>query len=369
VRIPWCCATLAITCGILVAADAEGRKERGRPVVGAIRWDAWHGEASNVGLVVEKTLSPQRWHYRLPFYGVEVSPTQVQVRANTQAIMDREIAYARAAGLDYWAFVTYAPDAAMSLGLKLYLSSTRKGDINFCLNLQGGCVGAGGAKNWPAQVARYVGCFKEPAYQKVAGGRPLVYLFQAGDMVGQGKFASWSDARAAFDELRKATVAAGLPTPYIVAQHWSPPTARDHADKLGLDAVGAYASNGGGKRAPYAQLAAHTEKWWDAFRETRAKVVPLATTGWDRRPRVENNVPWEPAGGDPDAYYESPAPRELAAHLKAALDWNAAHPKAAEAKAILIYAWNETDEGGWLVPTHAEGAKRLDAIGDVLKKR
>src|SRR5262245_34949974 len=39
-----------------------------RPVVGAIRWDAWYGGKDAVGLAVEKSLSPKRWHYRLPFF-------------------------------------------------------------------------------------------------------------------------------------------------------------------------------------------------------------------------------------------------------------------------------------------------------------
>jgi hypothetical protein len=42
------------------------------------------------------------------------------------------------------------------------------------------------------------------------------------------------------------------------------------------------------------------------------------------------------------------------------------------ANAVIIYAWNEHDEGGWLSPTRtAEGkpdTSRLDAIRDVLKK-
>lgn len=340
-----------------------------RPVVGAIRWDAWHGDASSVGLAVERSLGPEHWRCRLPFYAVEVSPTQVQVRANTQAVMDEEIAYAQAAGLDYWAFVTYPPDSAMSRGLELYVSSRCKAGPRFCLNLQGGWAGSGGKRDWPKQVTRYVKLFQEPSYQKVSGGRPLVFLFMPHELVGPGRFASWQEATAALDELRKAAAEAGLANLYIVAQGWSAAESRKQADRLRLDALGTYASNGGGRRAAYADLAAHTQRSWDDLRATGSKVVPLVTAGWDRRPRVENPVPWEKPGGDMEQYYEPPTPRELAAHLKAAIDWCAAHTQAAEANAILIYAWNELDEGGWLVPTKAEGTKRLDALAGVLKKQ
>jgi len=40
---------------------------------------------------------------------------------------------------------------------------------------------------------------------------------------------------------------------------------------------------------------------------------------------------------------------------------------------VLIYAWNEFDEGGWLVPAlpppHGEGTARIDALRKVLVGR
>ena len=39
------------------------------------------------------------------------------------------------------------------------------------------------------------------------------------------------------------------------------------------------------------------------------------------------------------------------------------------ANAIIIYAWNENDEGGWLIPTLSEGTARLDAIARVLNPK
>ena len=70
-----------------------------RIAVGAIRWDAWHGEASSVGEVVEGTLGPKRYHNRLPFFAKVISDDQVEIRGDTQEVMDREIAYAHEAGL------------------------------------------------------------------------------------------------------------------------------------------------------------------------------------------------------------------------------------------------------------------------------
>ena len=61
---------IMLSCLIVFLAQAD--PETSRPIVGAIRWDGWHGDASEVGLTVEKTLAPNHWHYRLPFFGKDV---------------------------------------------------------------------------------------------------------------------------------------------------------------------------------------------------------------------------------------------------------------------------------------------------------
>ncbi|MCP4642502.1 MAG: hypothetical protein GY851_18800 [bacterium] len=356
---------MVLAVSLSAAADQENATQS-HVLVGAIRWDAWHGPASEVGLIVEKTLAPAHWHYRLPFFGKVTGENAVEARGDTQEVMDQEIAYAHKAGLDYWAFVIYPEDNALSLGLKYYLSSERKSLINFCLNLQGGWEARGGPDAWPEKVQRYASYFTEPTYQTVLGDRPLVYLYSVEGLVGSGRFETWEDARTAFDQLRAGAKAAGAGNPYIVAQGWSPKVLKEQVDKLGLDAIGAYASSAGEKAAPYSSLAAHAERWWDAFKATECSVVPLASAGWDMRPRVETPVPWV-RDGDIEQYYEAPEPHELVAHIEKALQWSQANPDAAEARAVLIYAWNEFDEGGWLCPTLSEGTARLDALWKVLR--
>ncbi len=67
-----------------------------RAVVGAIRWDAWFGGGS-----YQRYLAPANWHTRLPFYSTIGPDGGVEVRSDSQQVMDQEIAYAAAAGLDY----------------------------------------------------------------------------------------------------------------------------------------------------------------------------------------------------------------------------------------------------------------------------
>ena len=106
------------------------------------------------------------------------------------------------------------------------------------------------------------------------------------------------------------------------------------------------------------------ERHRDAFREAGLRVVPWVTTGWDPRPRVEHPVSGTTVA--PDAWAQPGTPAEIAAHLGRAPAWTGLDRAAADTKTVLIYAWNEFDEGGWLCPTPRDGTARLDAIRPVL---
>jgi hypothetical protein len=144
------------------------------------------------------------------------------------------------------------------------------------------------------------------------------------------------------------------------------------ARALGADALSAYAIAESDIAAPYARLARQAERRWDEYAATGLAVVPTVMSGWDRRPRIENPVSWEHwqrPGAGLDRYYQAPQPEELAAHLRRCLDWIEAHPRVGAARAALIYAWNENDEGGWLVPTLPFDDTRIEAVRHVLCSR
>ncbi len=355
-------ALCALTMLPAVADDAPLQTPPPAPLVGAIRWDAWHGDQGEPGRAVQHALSPEEWHYRLPFFA-EVKGDEVRIDGTAQEVMDREIEYAARAGLAYWAFVTYDADSAMSLGLKRYLSSAKRDKVRFCLVTEG--------PRWrDAKFRQRVqGLMAEPGYLKVQGNRPVLYLgfLKQADIEQQ-----WGDVaafRRALDDFRAALGARGLGDPYLVVMDFSPVLGKKWLDALGAQALGSYATSAGGKGASYGELARHAENFWDACRGTGAPVAPIVMAGWDRRPRVLRPMPWEKwqkPGEGLDKYYEPPKPDELAAHVAHAVEWMNRHPAAAPARLAIIYAWNENDEGGWLVPTLDEGSARLDDIGKVL---
>lgn len=106
-------------------------------LVGAIRWDAWHGELSEVGKAVEKTLSPPKYHFRLPWFAKIHPDGKVTIRGESREVLEQEIAYARQAGLDYWAFVTYPEDHPLSLPLLHFTKSNAGKGCGFATLLSG----------------------------------------------------------------------------------------------------------------------------------------------------------------------------------------------------------------------------------------
>jgi len=152
-----------------------------------------------------------------------------------------------------------------------------------------------------------------------------------------------------------------------VAQVFSAEDGARYVDAFGWDAIGAYSLPGGGehKEYPYRELATANLRAWEPFLATGKDVVPLVNAGWDGRPRLNDpNMARNYAG----PWYAQPTPDELAHSIVAALDWTRLHATSTPADIVLVYAWNESDEGGWLVPTLAEGSRRLDAIGRALRQ-
>lgn len=338
-----------------------------RPLVGAIRWDAWHGKQGSPGLAVERALGPAKWHYRLPFFAQVVGENAVSIDGASQEIMDREIGYAADAGLDYWAFGGYDPDNAMTIGLRSYISSAKKNRIRFCLWTQ---IGHWGTRaNYRERLRYFANLMAMETYQKVLDGRPLLYF----GFITDASIQSWGSAaelRAVVDELRGLVKESGAGNPYIVILEFNPARGHMLREALGADAISAYAAQGGEAGAPYSALAAYAQRFWERQKATGSEVVPVVMAGWDRRPRVEHPVPWEKQepGVGIEKYYESPTPAELAGHLERSLLWIQDNPAACPAKAALIYAWNENDEGGWLTPTLCDGNVRLDAVRGILRR-
>ena len=153
---------------------------------------------------------------------------------------------------------------------------------------------------------------------------------------------------------------------------WNPTKDYEMAKNKGFDAVSAYAFGGG--QPTFSALVNDVEnRFWGAAAKSKVPYIPFVTTGWDKHPRKDNHVTWEKNS----AYHKQKIfpsrakPEEIAAHLKKALEFVRKHPEQCKANAVICYAWNEYDEGGWLAPTRGSDGmpdnSRLDALQRVIK--
>lgn len=348
---------------------AEG--ERTQPIVGAIRWDGWYGEGAVVR-AVEHSLGQPKYHFRLPWFARVGADGTVRINGDSQAVIEREISYASQAGLNYWAFVDYWNEApGMSIALNRYLAAKDKLGIRYCLVEEGARLDKVGRTGWP----RLVEHFRSGDYQTVLAGRPLLFVFVKPTRL----------RRADWDELKRQTVAAGLQPPYLVLMGWNPEQDAKAMVELGFDAVSAYARGGSYSmtQPSYAEQCVLIRRdRWETWRALRVPCIPFASAGWDTRPRNERPPFWmkevtatpdavPPAQQKPLTDAVTATPDELAAHLREAIEWAKTNRGINPANALLIYAWNEHDEGGWLQPTlGADGQpnmERITALGKLLR--
>jgi hypothetical protein len=196
--------------------------------------------------------------------------------------------------------------------------------------------------------------FQRPEY-KTVDGKPLMVIFSPGrlreDMGSEA-------VRAAFEKMRAACRAAGLPGLYLVACCWSPGEMPLVADD-GYDAVSAYTYPDAGARgqlwAPYSDMVTGFEQLWRQFRAARTPpYIPVVVPGWDNRP-------W---AGDKALVRYDPTPakfRAMCRNAKRLLDGS----KGIESKMVFVEAWNEWGEGAYAEPAGSWQFGYLDALREV----
>jgi hypothetical protein len=339
----------ALLAGLLLPLAA--RAQPGPATLGAIRWDAWDVPGSVPTEAMVRSLSPPAWRHRAPFFAeVPEDGAPIRLPPPSAATMARQNAAARAAGIDYWAFLAYPRGSSMRVGFELYRAGPQA--PRFCFIAE--------AFRWAEVSGDHPALMAEPAYQRVAGGRPLYFLaFLSDDLIVE-RWGGIEGLRAEIAAFRARVRAAGAGDPYLVLMTPVPDQARRWVRLVGADAVSAYALYPGARNAPYAALASHAEREWRRLAAV-APTIPTAMSGWDRRPRIQNPVPWEgwqAPGQGADRFHAAPTPGALAAHIARALAFAATQ----EPRTALVYAWNEHDEGGWLQPTHPYDDSRLRAL-------
>lgn len=310
--------------------------------VGVVNWDSGLPSSTFFGGYACRSLGPQEFRDRTPYYATELSPDTIEMPPRTQADFDRELEYAIEAGIDYFAYCWY--DRSPSLGHVMegdaatadghlqeliqsrmfHLQSPLQDKIGYCAILV--CSHPYSDR----ELRELIEIMARPAYEKV-DGRPIVYLFP-------GK---WEEV---LGRLKQFSKEAGAPEPYsVVIARWEVPP-----ESLAMvDALSDYSGSLTG--STWEQLVKDMDAGND-YRVAMGKpVIPHFATGWNPMPRIKHPVPW---CAYPMLDYAPPATTEqLIAGAASVKEWIRKHAEVCPTGNIMVFAWNEFEEGGWICPT------------------
>lgn len=321
-----------------------------RATIGVYYYDGWSGNhryandpnhpwAKNVSRQVTKRFV-EDFSDREPVWGW---------RHDTQEIMERQIDLAADNGVDFFLFCWYWRDdkGPMNLNvienmpqhvsLGLYLKAKNKHRIKFgflVANHQGGEIV--GDKNWSDAVKYWTQYFNDPQYVTV-DNKPLVVIFNSNGVENETLLLMQDVAKA--QGLKNGLAIAGCGRTAIGKAGF---THRTH-----YNVVPGYSA--GSEEHKFEELMKATEDQWSGTEEQ--PYMPQITVGWDKRP-------WEGPNGNNQVegwYFPDHTPQQFRNFLEDAIQWMDNNPtRTPKERIVLLYAWNELGEGGYLVPTKGD---------------
>ena len=311
--------------------------------VGAINWDCSVPSWTYFGAAATRSLGPEKYRDRTPFYAQATAPGKIEFRHRTLAEHERELRYAIAAGIDYFAYCWYdlnQPPGNLEKGKAAANADGHLQEITFArlahaksalrekLHLCAILVTCHPYSD--DELTRLALEMREPWYEKI-GNRPLVYFF--------------TDRPEPAARLREICRKVGAADPYAVCMTGKPRA--DASRYAGFDALGSYAC--GVSATSHRDYTDRSLAANEARAKTGLPTIPHFALGWNPSPRVDNPVPWCRYGKGP---WAPPATADdwldAAQRLR---DWIASHPAACPTGHVLAFAWNEFEEGGWICPT------------------
>jgi len=340
-------------------AVTTGQAAKHRATVGAYYFDGWAGRserwkddatwaALNPPTHLTKRMLDE-FADREPIWGW---------RDDSLEIMERQIDLAADHGIAFFAFCWYwnadpqkvAQDPKHT-GLQLFLKAKNNRRLKFCLLVanHAGYVFQD-ADEWQKAAEGWLPHLKHPQHVTVAG-KPLVIIFSTTNSDQEG-----------FARVQDVARKAGLPG-VAIAGCGSGDAKRGFTHTTHYNIVPGYAS--GSEPHKFAELIQAHQRAWRGSREL--PYMPTLSVGWDKRP-------WEGDRGlsqKPGWYFTDRTSEQLAAGLESAIAWMDQHPEQTTAERIvLLYAWNEFGEGGYLAPTKGdpEGAY-LKVVKHVVERK
>jgi len=329
--------------------------------LGAYFFDGWSGSLTNM-------------HFQgLPFGDYEDREPLSGWQDNTTCSVEQQLAWARNIGIDFFVFDWYFnalandPGENLNSALEVTKSLPDRHGMQFAILYVDSPPFVIQPADWNAAIDQWMSYMTDPGYVLV-NGKPLLIVYDMGMMVQT--FGSADSVAGAFDELRAAAQAQGLPGVYIVGvmpTSYTPGCAQpafflNESVPEGYDALTVYNYSVGcvSESQPFSVLsAAGHSTWGDILRHNLSPFIPVAGDGWDARPWQEGNI------------WFSRSPQEVTNFVADAIEWANSNPQfrpepSPAPPLVLIEAWNEVGEGSYLIPTVSEGTSYGDSLAEML---
>jgi hypothetical protein len=320
--------------------------------LGAIRWDAWYKKTDS-SVHPQNNLSSAKYRWRAPIHCVEEKRENLSC-TGAQQVIDDEIRAAAKGGISFWAFDWFPKGSSLRIAWELYQSSSLKHLIQWCPIV--GLQELGSVQSSSSEIDRklqdWIELMRSPTFfsvQEDGSKRPLLFLFYRPEEMTK-YFKTLDSLRSCLERFRKLAVRAGVGKPYIVL--FNPAVDMTLFRDSGADAISNYISQlEPRKAASYIDLDRQVQRYWKRMAASGAPMIPIAQVGWDTRPRKDNPVPWEKKTGDKENYYKIATPEEFYNHIRAARQFVENNSDKCVSRVVLIYSWDECDEGGCIMPT------------------
>ena len=330
--------------------------------VGAVNWDCSLPSKTFFGFHSAKSLSPKKFRSSTPYYAA-VENNKISYHYRSLEEYEREMQYAIDAGIDYFAYCWYGENPEhrecewqnklhdLIYARKLHIQSDLKEKIKLCAIIG---VGAKEAELSHEDMEKLAEEMKQDYYQKI-DERPLVYVFD-GYKQETSKI------------LKDVCKSCNTPTPYFVfmCSETEEITQTEHGTE---SAVSAYSFPKPAKS--YDEFIAYlTEDLKERYR-LGINVVPQFSVGWNPSPRIENPVPW--VSYENTSYLPQITKETLLKGAEKFTEFMVANKEYNLTKHILVFAWNEFEEGAYICPTYDNDGKninteRVQAFGEITKK-
>lgn len=262
-------------------------------------------------------------------------------RDDSLDIMERQIDLAADNGVDFFMFCWYWSNNKKNINkekidntslhkcIDLYMNAKNKHRIKFGIliaNHEGAEII--GRENWAEAVKYLSKYFKDKQYITI-DGKPYVSIFNADGLHQEER-----------DIMQKTALSLGIDSLSIVACG-STLKSKEYQYRTHYNAI-PVEDNQGQPEKDYDDLVKITEREWVI---TKQPYIPTISVGWDPRP-------WKDVKSNSSRYFVNNTPQKFKNSILRAAEWIEANPQATvKEKIVMIYAWNEFGEGGYLVPT------------------